>query len=505
MHEANIPHQYLTITKAWGSKYSDEFAQRSIGHNRRMGLGHLRIFRGLDNWGSTVRTLCLKHLPFVDHKVAAAMLEACPNIMRFEFIGCGTTSYLDITRLLGKIEEVQARRGTRIHFDAAPVFHKGCKWEDYLSDKCGESVYRHKGAFGVTSTDPGVDLGPALLKRIVYDLGPAAKGKSKSFPRRRRFYANLSSTIAAKQEHMLYDLTSLCRQSLEAHPLPKFSITLMLTAWEQLQKVTALAAPYKKEWEQEQAESGNPDNRRFGIRHWPEELQEIATRFLCLFHWCAVRACFGENGYKQTKDRGHYSSDFQCNVDTYKEFTAYLICDWCGHSLPRLFYNYANTCEGCRMESAIREARDHLENYVRDAARALGYRTGGKDLTFPHYLTDKEQSNFPYEAFAPAADGQSPFNTKKQFVNILLGAPKLERFFFVVERIDWEEKRAGFCRSRVNSSQKENEFATVPFPYTWRGEADACSAYRRTLTHEEFDETEGRGWSPANGVQWCPW
>lgn len=137
------------------------------------------MLRALGTWGHTVRTLCLKHLPFVDHKVAAGILEACPNVVKFEFIGCGMTTYLEIARLLEKIQEVQAARGTCIYFDAAPTFHKGCKWDDYLP-KTGRCIYRRKGLFGVTSTDPGLDLGPAILKRIVYELGPAAKGKSRS-------------------------------------------------------------------------------------------------------------------------------------------------------------------------------------------------------------------------------------------------------------------------------------------------------------------------------------
>lgn len=128
------------------------------------------MFRALQNWGETVHTLTLKHLPFVNHKVAGGILEACTNIRKFEFIGCGLTTYLDICYLLGKVQELQVRRRTSIHFDAAPAFYKGCKWQD-----------NRMGCFGITANDPGVDLGAAMVKRVVYDLGPAVKGKFKLF------------------------------------------------------------------------------------------------------------------------------------------------------------------------------------------------------------------------------------------------------------------------------------------------------------------------------------
>lgn len=162
--------QNLTITQTSGDRYDEQVAQRAKNSNFAVAFGHIRMFRALQNWGSTVHTLTLRHLPFVDYKVANGILEACTNVKKVEFIGCGLTSYLEICHLLGKIQELQSTRGTSIHFDATPAFCKGSKWAE-----------KRKGCFGITMTDPGVDLGAAITKRVVYELGPAVKGKFRSF------------------------------------------------------------------------------------------------------------------------------------------------------------------------------------------------------------------------------------------------------------------------------------------------------------------------------------
>lgn len=295
---------------------------------------------------------------------------------------------------------------------------------------------------------------------------------------------------------MLYDLTSLCRQSLEALPLPRASIPLMLTAWETHQKITALIAPDKAKWDAAQLLTHNP--RRFGRSHWPKRLEVDATPLLCLFYWCCARACFGDNGYKQTLDRGFYSCNFQCRVDTYKEFTSHVICDMCDISLPQLFFNSGGTCEGCRMEKAIYREIDHLEEEIRDTTRALGY-----GETDEPYVSNKD-SNFPYEAFAKA-EQDGLVKTRQDMFDFLYEFPQLQEFWRCAEKLDDEEAKAKFFRGRFCGRQKDNEYMTPPFPYTSQQQILGCYAYRRTLTHEEFEQTEGKGWAPAQGVQHCPW
>lgn len=311
--------------------------------------------------------------------------------------------------------------------------------------------------------------------------------------------------------HMLYDLTSVFRQSLEALPLPKASIPLMLLAVSLFYVVTETIAPYEKEWNEKEAiiaEEEGTEPRRFAKRYWPGQLHIDATPLVCAFHWTAVRACFGANGWKQTKDRSYYASDFQCKVDTYKEWSYPMFCqDGCGRSIARLFFNFGMVCEGCRLEKAIREQDNHLEMHVRGAIQALGYDERNISSTFPYYASTKEDSNIPYEALVPAHDGEVLFNTKVEFKTILTQAPKLQEFFRCLRTLDAEEQRVKFVlRSRVCARQLDNDYANPPSSlYTSKQSLDGCSAYRRTLTHEEFEQTDGKGWTPRNGATFCPW
>lgn len=289
---------------------------------------------------------------------------------------------------------------------------------------------------------------------------------------------------------MLTDLTSLCRQSLEALPLPHASVPLMLVAWENYEKVLALAAPAKEAWDAVEAASADP--REFELRHWPLLLRREATPYLCLYYWSVVRAAFGENGYKQTSDRGYYSCDFQCRVDTYKGFTHLVSCDDCGLDLPRLYFNANSTCEGCRMEKVILRQDQNLEQTVRKVIDALGYGLTNK-LTNKPYKTNDE-SYVPFMVFRQLEE-QDLLQDRLELCEIILNAPELKNYFRFAEDLDHKELRSKYMRSRVCVKQYENPYENLRAPFQCMVQMLESQAYRRTLTHEDYEKTDGRGWS----------
>lgn len=288
---------------------------------------------------------------------------------------------------------------------------------------------------------------------------------------------------------MLTDLTSLCRQSLEALPLPTASIPLMLVAWENHEKVVALAAPAKEAWDAVEALSDNP--RPFEQRHWPLLLRVAATPYLCLSYWCAVRAAFGENGYKQTSDRGYYSCDYQCTVNTFKGFTHHVFCEMCGLNIPRMFFNANRTCEGCRMEEAILRQDGNLEKAVRQVIEALGY-----GHTRAPYQTN-DSSCVPFMVFRQLED-ENMLEDTQELSEIMLNAPLLKEFFRRAKGLDHLETRSRYKRSRICAIQHNNKFESPDLPFQSRDDMLEAQAYRKTLTNEELEKTGGRGWSPEH-------
>ncbi|CAN8101173.1 unnamed protein product [Discula destructiva] len=466
----------LTVAMTAGNSHNTRTGLRNRGDWVNIGFGVLRLCRALDNWGEHVRNLCLKHVPLVDHKVVAGLIESCPKLRKLEVIGCGQLSLYHIVKLLGHIEQIQKSRGSYIYFDPAPAYYKGPKYADFVSGDGSESTSDRRGMWGVTNNDPGVQLSVAIMKVIAYDLGPAAK--------------------AARQMHILTDMTSMCRQWLEALPLVKDAVPLMLRAWEFKEEMDALVAAAERVWNN--ANAGQTPIPPFKFQDWPQELREKTSELTCPFLWLAVRACFGNNGFRQTADRGFYSCNFKLTARGYKEFACHLICSECNLSLPRIFFNACEMCEGCRLQDAIDEQDDNLERLIRRATRALGYGASMKP-----YVANVD-SNFPYDALKPVA-GVSPVQSRADFVHIMIATPKLQSFIRHIQALDEQEKKAGYPRGHIIVRQE---------PHRWAENAELHDSadiillrhpYRRTLTHEEQATANGEGWASWHGVQGYMW
>lgn len=139
--------------------------------------GMLRLLRAIDNTGHCTQHMTLKNVPFLDHRVLAGIVEACPNLQTLEVPGCEQFTLFSVEPFLNFLKDIQSRRGTHIYFDVAPTFYKGVRWMDFRSSRLGRSTRDRKGTFGVAESDPGCDIPLALCKVLLYHVLPAMKGK----------------------------------------------------------------------------------------------------------------------------------------------------------------------------------------------------------------------------------------------------------------------------------------------------------------------------------------
>lgn len=297
---------------------------------------------------------------------------------------------------------------------------------------------------------------------------------------------------------MAYSYSSLFRQWNEALPTPRSCFAMILACWEVDEKTRRLTAKAEKEWRAEQGDTQSSDP--FLKSCWPTSLQLEVRELEALRHWTIVRATCGENGWKQTADRGFYSCDYQCNVGNFLEHSHHLLCDTCDLSLPRIFFNACDTCEGCRLEDRVlyRE-NDHLQQWKRRATAALGYGT----IDEP-FRTNAE-SNFPFHAFKSDENGELPIKTRADFVRIVDSAPSLRDFIDAAAQLEIRERRAGYRKGRKTIRQLDHPYADTPRLYAPGKQILARHPYRRALTHDEYAQSDGRGWEPANKEVFLKW
>lgn len=304
---------------------------------------------------------------------------------------------------------------------------------------------------------------------------------------------------AAGQLHMVYDYSSLFRQWSEALPAPRSCIAMVLAAWELDERIRDHIASGEKSWRAEQQDSD--EIPEFKEKYLPMSLKDEISRLRTIRHWVVVRATCGENGWKQTSDRGFYSCNYQCTVGNFLEHSQRMICDTCElGGLPRIFFNACDTCEGCRLRNRVLHQEDgHLQHLKAQATEALGYGTDDEP-----FRTNSE-SNFPFDAFRRDENGDLPVKTRTDFVRILDNAQSCRGFIDIAAELDVSEKRAGYYKGRKTIRQLYNPYAGNPGLHVRGDELLEFYRYRRALTHEEYAKSNGRGWEPVNRGFFLQW
>lgn len=160
-------------------EYQSSTGFRPYSPYMKIASGMLRLLRAIDNTGHCIEHLVLKNVPFLDHRVLAGIVEACPRLEKLEIPGCEQFTLFSVEPFLNYLKDIQSKRGICIHFDVAPTFYKGVRWMDFKSNRLGKSTYDRKGTFGVAESDPGCDIPMALCKLLLYHILPAMKGKPK--------------------------------------------------------------------------------------------------------------------------------------------------------------------------------------------------------------------------------------------------------------------------------------------------------------------------------------
>lgn len=313
-------------------------------------------------------------------------------------------------------------------------------------------------------------------------------------------YADISFVAAADQLHMAYSYSSLFRQWCEALPAPRSCFALILACWKVDERIRNFVAAAEKEWRAADGHSDLTNPPPFTRDSWPTSLKLKVFELEAVRHWTVVRATCGDNGWKQTADRGFYSCDYQCTAANFLQHSQRLICGTCGLSLARFFFNSCENCEGCRLEDrVVYQENDHLQHWKRRATAALGYGTVQEP-----FRTNAE-ANFPFDAFKRDEYGDLPVKTRRDFVRIIDSAPSLREFIDAAAQLEVKEQNAKYRKGRQTIRQLDHPYANTPSLYASGAEILARHPYRRALTHDDYAKSGGRGWEPVNKEVFIKW
>lgn len=147
----------------------------------------------------------------------------------------------------------------------------------------------------------------------------------------------------------------------------------------------------------------------------------------------------------------------------------------------------------------IFEEDDHLQQWKRRATAALGY--GTMDGPF----RTNAESNFPFDAFKHDKDGDLPIRSRADFDRIIDSAPSLRDFIDAAAELCIQERSAGYCKGRMTTRQHDHPYANYPSLEDSLQNVLARHPYRRALTHEEYAQSNGKGWEPANKDFFMKW
>lgn len=304
---------------------------------------------------------------------------------------------------------------------------------------------------------------------------------------------------------MIYNYSCLFRQWLEALPGPRLWVPLALACWDVDERIRELDAAAEKVWRAQLTEDDFADPEDPPVFTWDiPQLRFMERESIerdTLRQWTLVRAMCGDNGWKQTADRGFYSCNYQCTAGNFMEHFTPMKCRKCHLSLARLFFNAISVCEGCRLEErVVYGEKDHLQQWKRQATEALGY--GAVDESF----RTNAESNFPFDAFKRRDEnGDLPVKSRADFVRILDSTLSLRKFIDTAMEMEYGERLAGYCKGRKTIRQLDHPLANYPSVGEDQRKIVARHPYRRALTHGEYAESDGKGWEPANKASFLQW
>lgn len=132
--------------------------------------------RSLQLRGHSIKRVCFNRVDYFDVGVFATYLELMPNLERADITSCDLIRYHHVPALLDIIQAHNARHGGKLLFDVSPRYNTGSLWENG-SWKDGFGEENRQGTYGLTYSNPGVRIPPAVCKLYIYDIAPRMKSK----------------------------------------------------------------------------------------------------------------------------------------------------------------------------------------------------------------------------------------------------------------------------------------------------------------------------------------
>ncbi|KAG8159738.1 hypothetical protein KVR01_010375 [Diaporthe batatas] len=370
--------------------YDEGHGLRDYPNNVAQVQSVLIMGRGLHLRGHTIKRVCFNRVNFFDSGVFGTYLDLMPNLERADITNCDLIRYHHVPYLLDIVKAYNKRHGHKLLFDVSPRYNYGPLWEngkrkDGWSDGYDVVKEDRQGTYGLTYSNPGVRIPPAVVKVYIYDIAPRMKQSG--------------------QMHMM-ESNALFRRFLEKLPLHSKAVPRMEAVAEHKEYLKRLFAKGK---------ISEDDKARLQIR--------------CTF---AERdAIFGDEGHIQLYEDGIRSTTEKGTPFRYGLWGDTANCADCKTHLALMYCTTGYACDGCQMAAAVSRDDYHWKKLKSEATQYLGCHHEDDDPIVPLGKT-----NIDFSVLRDAR-GNSRIQRLSDFENLLaVEVPKIRRMMNHARKMD---------------------------------------------------------------------
>ena len=254
--------------------------------------------------------LQLHRIPFLNVRAVDCIVSSLPNLENLGIYQCPLLHFATTGKLLGIIEANKKEAGF-VHLDFFPTFHQG------------PDMSNRQGSFGVTWSDPGINTLAGILKLLIYEYYPKARGLGFD----------------------LFNDASAFRRWLEKCPLPDWTVVRANEAVKTYEAKRRLKG-FGEQW---MADSADPAFKRLAdelaaAMHIEDDTEPVAVP--------------GQDvsDARARRDQDRTGGWWRGQSDH---------CDKCGRGanilLPFFPFYQHDLCYGCRLGDALDEQDDHMK------------------------------------------------------------------------------------------------------------------------------------------------
>ncbi|KAL1847872.1 hypothetical protein Daus18300_013787 [Diaporthe australafricana] len=406
--------------------YEKEFCRQILPNNTTLLRGLVSLCGSVSFVGNSIRRICFNRVPFFDPGVFATVLDKMPNLERVDITSCDLIRFHHVPALLDIVHEHNKKNGFKLLLDVAPRYHTGALWENSRDDNARE------GTFGLTYSNPGVKIPPAVAKTFIYDI----------YPRLRKY----------GQMHMLWD-NALFRQYLEKLPLYSKSVVRM-----------EAIAEYK--YNNRSAKGGV--SKKDQVTPIGRDFAELVT-------------IFGNEAWLQMYGDGAVSCSHQATAENFDVWGILEKCIKCHTELMLMYFTTGFVCDSCHMNSV---ADSEPYGFTALKKRATGFLQCGPP-SGP--MVPMEETSMDFSLHRNAADGTTRITEMDDFDKINENEnPKLRTAFNFVHFMD-QNKDVGLCIPDLQA-QRKHPYDRMMTPRDGPQDQMAFASYRKPLTLEEIQK-----------------